>query len=75
MFCLPAKAEEFKFTYIFGHDKLEYKTNAVDWDHAMSRGADFCNDFFVKKEKTFSEERRLEIINTCANPNSTHNWD
>lgn len=75
LLCSTANAEEFKFTYLFGRDKLEYKTDAKDWEEAHERGAMFCNEFFVKREKTFSEQRRLDIIDTCTNPNSTHDWN
>lgn len=67
LLCSTAEAKEFKFTYTLGRDQLQYKTNAETWETAFKRGADFCFDFFTKKEP-FSEDRWLEIIDTCANP-------
>ncbi len=75
LLCSTANASEFKFTYIFGRDKLEYKTDAKNWDQAFRRGADFCFEFFAKKQRPLSEDKGLAIINTCANPNSNQDWD
>lgn len=63
-----AEAKEFRFTYILDRDKLQYKTDATDWEEAFNRGAQFCYDFFVKREKNLTEERGVEIIDSCANP-------
>jgi len=68
LLCSTAEAKEFKFTYILGRDQLQYKTNADTWEEAFKRGADFCFDFFVKKESVISEDRGLDIIDICANP-------
>ena len=63
-----ANATEFKFTYTLGRDQLQYKTDAKNWEEAFERGAKFCFDFFVKREKNLTEEKGLDIIDTCANP-------
>jgi hypothetical protein len=68
LLCSTANATEFKFTYTLDRDQLQYKTDAKNWDEAFKRGAQFCFDFFVKKEKALSEEKGLDIIDTCANP-------
>lgn len=70
LLCSTAQAEEFKFTYIFDGNRLQYKTDAPDWETAFGRAAEFCFKFFIKKEKVFREEKGLDIIDTCANPNS-----
>ena len=68
LLCSTASATEFKFTYTLGRDQLQYKTEASDWKTAFNRGAEFCFDFFVKREKNLTEEKGLDIIDTCANP-------
>lgn len=68
LLCSTASATEYKFTYTVGRDKLEYKTDAKTWDEAFKRGADFCFNFFSKTNKPFSEEKGLDIIDSCANP-------
>lgn len=66
--CSTANATEFKFTYTLGRDQLQYRTDAKEWEEAFKRGADFCFKFFVKREKALTEEKGLDIIDTCANP-------
>jgi hypothetical protein len=68
LLCGTANATEYKFTYTIGRDQLLYKTEAKTWEEAFKRGADFCFDFLVKKEKALSEEKGLDIIDICANP-------
>ena len=68
IFSISVQAEEFKFTYLMGRDKLEYKTEAQNWETAFKRGADFCFNFFAKREKVLTDEKGLDIIDTCANP-------
>ncbi|NJO48103.1 MAG: hypothetical protein HC840_00140 [Leptolyngbyaceae cyanobacterium RM2_2_4] len=68
LLCSAAEAKEFHFKYTLDRDLLEYKTNADTWEEAFKRGASFCFDFFVKREKTLTEEKGLDIIDTCANP-------
>ena len=75
LLCSTANATEYKFTYLLGRDKLEYKTDAPNWETAHARGADFCFKFFSKMNKPFSEEKGLDIIDTCVNPNSNHDWN
>jgi hypothetical protein len=68
LLCSTAQAEEFHFKYILGRDMLQYKTEAATWEEAFKRGADFCFKFFVDREKNLTEEKGLDIIDTCANP-------
>lgn len=68
LLCSTANATEFKFTYTLGRDQLQYKTDAKNWDEAFRRGADFCFNFFTDREKNLSEEKGLDIIDSCANP-------
>lgn len=68
LFCSIAQADEFHFVYILNRDKLEYKTQAPTWKEAFERGSQFCFDFFVEREKILTEDKGLDIIDTCANP-------
>lgn len=67
LLCSTAQAKEFKFTYLFRRDKLQYKTDADTWEQAFERGSQFCFDFYAKREP-LTEDRGLEIIDACANP-------
>jgi hypothetical protein len=63
----PALAKEFKFTWTMDGGTLKYKINKDTYEKAFDYAAVFCFDFF-KKKKPLTEERGLEIIDVCANP-------
>ena len=67
---LPSVCMAKEYHFIFDtqtRDKLEYKTNASDWDTAFRRAADFCGNFLMKRG-TLDEDRILYITDVCANP-------
>lgn len=62
-------ATEYKFTFVLGRDKLEYKVEAPSKTQAYKIAAQFCFDFFERKVVNLTEDKGLEIIDACANPN------
>ena len=63
-----AQAKEFKFSWIFGTNKLEYKTKAPNWDIAFDRASSFCYDYMVQREQNLTEDKGVAIIDVCSNP-------
>lgn len=63
-----AMAKEYKFKWTDRRDVLQYKVEASDWETAFKSASMFCFKFLMKKEVRFSEERGLDIIDVCANP-------
>lgn len=72
LLCSTAQAKEFRFTFYFPYgtnqNKLQYKTDAFSQEEAYRRASQFCFDFFTKKEANLTEEKGLDIIDTCVNP-------
>ncbi len=65
-------AKEFHFTYRLingrAEQKLEYKTSSDSWEEAFERGSQFCFDFFANRVSNLTEEKGLDITDTCVNP-------
>jgi hypothetical protein len=59
--------QEFTFKYKLEGETLEVKKTAPSWEEAFSFSAQKCYEFF-KKNRQFTEQSRLDIIDVCANP-------
>lgn len=67
LICGTAHAEDFKFK--MNGSTLDVKVDGRSHEDAFNEAAQKCWQFFIK-QKPFSEEYGLDVIDHCANPNS-----
>jgi hypothetical protein len=61
--------KEYVFKYNLSGQTLEIKKPAQSYEDAFDAAAQTCFNFY-KGNKKLTEERGLDIIDTCANPRS-----
>ena len=65
----PDHSKEFTFKYKLAGEQLEIKRQAASYEDAYEQAAQDCFRHF-KGSGPLSEDRGLDIIDTCANPRS-----
>ncbi|MCX7977981.1 MAG: hypothetical protein N2578_03160 [Bdellovibrionaceae bacterium] len=61
------ESRDYTFKYELNGEKFAYSTRAGTWEDAYEKAADACFKNYRGRGK-ITEERALDIIDTCANP-------
>lgn len=73
LLCSTAHAEEFTFNFKFGKEIFQVKASGSDRLKASRAAASKCFQHFTNGEYP-GEEKGLQIIDTCANPDSDQKY-